>query len=105
MFHLIKDKWRKTPLHHAVESDHTKSAKLFIEHPDTDVNAQNRDNDTPLHQCSYYGYLEICALLIEHGAILDLKNKQGQTPLESAVERKQYEIVKLLEKAINRVKE
>ena len=100
LFHLIKDKWRKTPLHYAVEMDHTQSAKLFIEYPETDINAQNSNNDTALHECSYYGYLDICALLIEHGAILDLKNKQGQTPLESAVERKQYEISKIKEMAI-----
>lgn len=85
--------------------DCTKSAKLLIEHLETDINAQNSNNDTALHQCSCYGYLEICKLLIEHGAILDLKNKQGQTLLESTVEQKQYEIIKLLKKAIDRVKE
>ena len=101
MFHLTKDKWRKTPLHHAVASDYTKSAKLFIEHPDTEVNAQNRNNDTPLHQCSYYGYLEICRLLVEHGAILDLKNNYGQTALEIAEEKRKNEIIKLLKEAKN----
>ena len=89
----------------AVEMDRIESARLFIEYPETDINAQNSNDDTALHQCSYYGYLEICTMLIEHGAILDLKNKNGQTPLESAIERKQSEIVKLLEKAMDYVKE
>ena len=43
-------------------------------------------------------------ILNDHGAILDLKNKNGHTPLGSAVEQ-QCEIIKLLEKAINRVEE
>ena len=102
---IIKDRFGRAPLHMAVELDRRNSARLLIEYPETDINAQNNGNMTALHQCSYYGYLEICSLLIDHGAVLDLKNKQGQTPLESAVERKQYNIVKLLEKAIKRVKE
>ena len=39
-------------------------------------------------------------MLSEHGAILNLMNKQGQTPLESTVERRQYEIIKIKEMAI-----
>ena len=101
----IKDKWGRAPIHMAIEMNRRNSAKFLIKYPETDVNAQDNDNKTALHQCSSYGYLEICILLIEHGAILDLKNKQGQTPLDTAVEQKQYEIIKLLEKAINRVKE
>ena len=65
----------------------------------------NTANITALHQCSYYGYLEICSLLIEHGAILDLKNKNGQTPIEIAEEKKQSEIIKLLKEAKNYVKQ
>ena len=101
----IKDRFGRAPLHKAVEMDRRNSARLLIEHPETDINAQTNDNITALHQCSSYGYLEICTLLIEHGTILDLKNKNEQTPLEIAVEQKHYEIINLLEKAMNKVKE
>ena len=89
----------------AIEMNRRNSAKFLIKYPETDVNAQDNDNTTALHQCSSYGYLEICTLLIEHGAILDLKNKNGQTPLEIAAEQKHSEIINLLEKAMNKVKE
>ena len=101
----IKDKWGRAPIHMAIEMNRKNSAKFLIKYPETDVNAQDNDNKTALHQCSSYGYLEICTLLIEHGAILDLKNKNGQTPLEIAAEQKHYEIINLLEKAMNKIKE
>ena len=89
----------------AVEMDRRNSARLLIEHPETDINAQTNDNITALHQCSNYGYLEICSILIEHGAILDLKNKDGHIALEIAEEKKQSEIIKLLKEAKNYVKQ
>ena len=97
----IKDRFGRAPLHKAVEMDRRNSAKLLIEHPETDINAQTNDNITALHQCSNYGYLEICRLLVEHGAILDLKNNYGQTALEIAEEKRKNEIIKLLKEAKN----
>ena len=101
----IKDKWGRAPIHMAIEMNRKNSAKFLIKYPETDVNAQDNNNITALHQCSYYGYLEICRLLVEHRAILDLKNKNGQTPIEIAEEKKQSEIIKLLKEAKNYVKQ
>ena len=47
-----------------------------------DVNVQDHDGDTPLHWAAIEGYLEICDLLIEHGADVNAVNIKGQTPLD-----------------------
>jgi ankyrin repeat protein len=49
-----------------------------------DVNAANKDGDTPLHGAAWRGANDIVQLLVDHGAKLDVKNKQGYTPLRIA---------------------
>jgi ankyrin repeat protein len=47
-----------------------------------DVNAFNANGMTALHYAAQRGANPIVTLLAERGAILDLKNKQGRTPLD-----------------------
>lgn len=44
----------------------------------------NDVGDTPLHWASLGGHSEIAALLIKRGAVGDVKNRAGQTPLQVA---------------------
>ena len=55
-----------------------------------DVNAQDNDNDTPLHSSSYSGKLEIARFLLDHDAKADSKNVRGETPLHQ-VSQGEYE--------------
>jgi len=41
---------------------------------------------TPLHQAVRYGNDEIAKILLEHGASLDLKDKEGKSPFDMAKE-------------------
>jgi ankyrin repeat protein len=50
----------------------------------TDVNATNRAGDTALHNAARRDYLPIVQFLVDHGAKLDIKNKQGRLPVEIA---------------------
>ena len=55
-------------------------ARLLLEHG-VDVNAEDKDRDSPLHSASYCGNLEIARVLLHHGANASLKNDRGETPL------------------------
>ena len=49
-----------------------------------DVNAVTDRGDTPLHGAAMRGADTIIPFLVEHGAKLDVKNKQNLTPLDIA---------------------
>ena len=61
-----------------------------------DVNAIDKNKDTPLHLASRYGKLELVKLLIEHGADMNVKNNYGKTPLHWAIKNNNLEMAKLL---------
>ena len=58
-------------------------ARLLIEHG-ADPNTLDADADcmTPLHRASRRRRIELVRLLIEHGAIVEMKDKWGRTPLD-----------------------
>lgn len=46
-----------------------------------DINHFNGYN-TPLHEASIHGHLEICKLLLDNGANINAKDKFGDTPVD-----------------------
>ena len=58
--------------------------------------ATNRIGETPLHQASKTGHLDIVNLLLDKGADVTVANNYGWTPLISAVSDAQVDVVKLL---------
>ncbi len=50
-----------------------------------DVNAVDSRGDTALHGAASKGYDQVIKYLAEHGANLDLKDKQGKTALDAAI--------------------
>jgi ankyrin repeat protein len=50
-----------------------------------DVNAFNTNGATALHSAVQRGAEKVVKYLAEHGAVLDMKNKQGRTPLDIAM--------------------
>ncbi len=64
-------------------------AKLLLERG-VDVNAQDKDHNSPLHSASYSGRLEIVRVLLDHGAKANAKNDRGETPLHQ-VSQGEYE--------------
>ncbi len=61
-----------------------------------DVNTVNRANNSALHKAAFHGHRAILRLLLEKGA-KQHRNKDGQTPLEIAQERKHEGCVLLLQ--------
>ena len=61
-----------------------------------DVNAQNKDHETPLHLASRLRLHEMARLLLKHGADVNVKNSEGKTPLQVATGRKGKAMRRLL---------
>jgi ankyrin repeat protein len=61
-----------------------------------DVNANDEDENTPLHFASARNLIELAKLLIERGADVGAKDNGGWTPLHDASEEDNIEIAKLL---------
>ncbi len=60
-------------------------------------NAQNiAERTTPLHDACTVGNLQVVKILVEAGANLELKRKEGVTPLYYAVYHRHFPIVKYL---------
>lgn len=55
-------------------------AQLLLERG-ADVNAQNEDNETPLHLAPYKGRVAIARVLPNRSAAVNSKSNQGRTPL------------------------
>src|SRR5688572_3026291 len=66
-----------------VEADMLKSAQLAIEHG-ADVNLANGQGGTAAHFAAQSGFESVISLLAQHGARLDVKDKQGRVPADLA---------------------
>lgn len=87
------DQNQKTPLHLALESGHEAIARYLIGQG-ADINLKDKDKNSPLHNASYLGNLEIMDLLLKKGsASLNEGNFRGQTPLHFACERGHPDVV------------
>jgi ankyrin repeat protein len=97
----VRNKNGQTPLHLASEHHHSGIVALLLKFG-LDVDAQDNDNMTPLLLASgrdpYDDARATAAaqLLLDHGASVHVRNKNGQTPLHLASEHHHSGIVALL---------
>ena len=92
------DEVGSTPLDWALTSDHFNNGSVFrllLEHG-ADINLQDEEGWTPLHEASFSGALEVVHLLLEHGADVEPKDSNGMTALQRAAEEGHGEVVELL---------
>jgi ankyrin repeat protein len=93
-----KDTSRCTPLHYAFKNKHYELAELLIEHG-VDVNLSvNERGDTALHSAVRNSNLRIVELIMAKGADVAVRNDDGQTALDIAMDRGRRKIVSLLAK-------
>jgi cytohesin len=84
-------------LHFATDSDHAHVAEVLLKtgHP---VDAVNEYGQTPLYHAANYGKPKAARVLIKHKADVNIKMKDGMTPLHEAAYpmRGRAEVVRLL---------
>ncbi len=66
------------------EKDAVEAIRICIDHG-VDVNAANDKGDTALHGAATSGRDQVVAFLVEKGAKIDVKDKEGRTPLDVAM--------------------
>lgn len=70
---------------------------VFLLRCGADIDCQTKSLYTPLHRCAFYGHDRMAALICLAGADQTLKDKDGQTAYDVAVERGNPKLVSLLE--------
>ncbi len=85
------------PIHMAAAAGNENKVKNLI---NSGVSVNQIDifffNWTPLHHAAYWGEISVVKLLIDKGANVDAKAKQGSTPLMVALENGKTEVAKML---------
>ncbi|CAG5122581.1 unnamed protein product [Candidula unifasciata] len=77
----FRDAVGATMLHVAAANGYTEVAEFLM---DQHVSVDPRDNESwqPVHAAAYWGQLDILELLVQNGADLDSKTKNGETPFD-----------------------
>lgn len=68
---------------HGSQADAPEALRLCLQWGG-DVNAVNDEGYTALHGASFRGANEVVKFLVEHGAKMDIKNKEGKLPINMA---------------------
>ena len=90
------DRYGESALTLAASQGHGDVVSLLINH-NAEIDFQNtEDGNSALHLASQNGFLEIAEILIKNGANIDLRNKNGWTPLITAVALGRNDLVKML---------
>ena len=58
------------------------------------VKSDLRDGNTALHEATEHGYAEIIEILYDNGALLKIKNDDGETPMELGLKNNDLESTK-----------
>lgn len=83
----------ESPLILAIQSGALKTAKVILDHPNTQVEARTLQDESPLMLAALKGYAEICKRLIERDADV---NKPGWSPLHYAATGGHIPVIRLL---------
>ncbi|GMT49573.1 MAG: hypothetical protein IEMM0008_1112 [bacterium] len=96
-----KDRFGRTPLHHALRKLRKEKIILLLIHKGADVNAKTtKPADgmdiglTPLHMAALRGSIRIAEALIQKGADVNAKTKDDKTPLDLAKSNKMKKLLK-----------
>ena len=93
---LAKDDIDMTALHMSANDGNAEICDLLIKMAPSLLDALDNIKMSALHYAAGGGYIEVVKVLLQHGATIDLKNDDGETPLDWALEENQQEVVDYL---------
>jgi ankyrin repeat protein len=83
--HHARDRDGNSPLHLAARGGHDDAVLALLEYG-AEVNALSKQGETPLHEVSGRGHKEIVQMLLFYGADPTIKDIDGRTALDVAIE-------------------
>lgn len=92
----IRDSCNRITLHYAAEKNDAESVEVLLNQRNIDLDVQDKNGLTSLHDSAIGGYSIVASLLIRHGASVNIKDKEGMTPLHWAAYKEHSEVVRLL---------
>lgn len=78
----IMDKRKATPLHRAASKGDSSIVSLLLKEEELNVNISDAYGNTPLHLACEESNTPVAKLLMQHGASIDVKNKEEKTPFD-----------------------
>ena len=86
---LPSSEFNETCLHHAISQETGGSLHIvdFLVQNSSSLDRRTKEGNTPLHYCVIQNQPEAMRLLLRSGAVADVQNNNGKTPLSIAKER------------------
>ena len=86
-----------TPLHYACKENHWEIFKILLQHGASEQSRIEEDGRQPLHLAAQHGTKEMCLELLAVGADFWSKDRYGSTPLDLAIQSKNYPVIQVLQ--------
>jgi ankyrin repeat protein len=91
----LRNELGETAMHFFAVENSPREVAWLIENG-SDVDTQNKFKQTPLMECAGLGRLEMCRLLISHGANIRYISSSGESVLSAAASTDEVEVVEYL---------
>ena len=88
----VQDNEGNSPLHHAIKK-WLRAIAVHLVAKGADINAVNNNNESPFFEAACCGNIEALTLLFSEGANMDIKNKDGLTAQEWALENDRQGVI------------
>lgn len=93
---------KNTALHYACANNHIDVINFILPNlTPAQINQGNVDGSTALHWGALNGWLQVCDLLIKHGADGRIQNNNGLSPVTLAEQQNHLKVVELLLNSFN----
>ena len=96
--HAVESGTGRSALHKAAYWGHDDTVEFLLKELKVNVNVADKSGNTPLHDAARFGHLGVAKILVNSGASLSMKNKNGMTPIDLAKEYTKDAIVPILSK-------
>lgn len=93
----VADTYGWTPLMRAAYENRAGTVRVFLRNGKAKLEEADETGSTALHHAAAQGHVEIARLLLDSGAQVDVRNREGLTPLDMAKRMEKEDCVRFLE--------